>query len=129
MEITVKYGLPGKEHFEIRQKGTVEIFMEAFGHYKGMYFHPASSEVGIPGEMKDEAAETAFRRIRWANTNGEPVCPHCGGTDAYDCRRFEGCAPVPLPSLRQGFQHHVRHPLCQPQVTATLLSRGHRDLL
>src|SRR6204780_4272140 len=40
--------------------------------------------------MKDEQAEKAFRCIRWADTNGEPVCPHCGGTDAYDCRRLKG---------------------------------------
>ena len=40
MDITVKYGLPGKENFEIRQKGTVEIFMEQYGHFKGLYFHP-----------------------------------------------------------------------------------------
>src|SRR6202167_962239 len=40
--------------------------------------------------MKDDQAETAFRRIRWAATNGEPNCPHCGGTDAYDCRRLKG---------------------------------------
>ena len=40
--------------------------------------------------MKDVDAETTFRRIRWAETNGEPVCPHCGGVDAYDCRRLKG---------------------------------------
>ena len=40
--------------------------------------------------MKDEQAETTFRRIRWASTNGEPTCPTCGGTDAYDCRRLKG---------------------------------------
>ncbi len=40
--------------------------------------------------MKDEQAEKAFRCIRWADTNGEPVCPHCGGVDAYDCRRLKG---------------------------------------
>jgi len=44
MDITVKYGLPGKEHFEMRQTGTVEIFMEPYGFFKGLYFHPASSE-------------------------------------------------------------------------------------
>src|SRR6185437_7563488 len=32
----------------------------------------------------------AFRRVRWADTDGKPVCPHCGGTDAYDCRRLKG---------------------------------------
>jgi hypothetical protein len=40
--------------------------------------------------MKDEQAETAFRRIRWHETDGQPTCPHCGGTDAYDCRRLKG---------------------------------------
>jgi transposase-like protein len=41
-------------------------------------------------QMKDEAAEMAFRRIRWNETDGLPVCPHCGGVDAYDCRRLKG---------------------------------------
>src|SRR3954469_22942243 len=41
-------------------------------------------------QMKDEEAETAFRRIRWADTEGHPVCSHCGGLDAYDCRRLKG---------------------------------------
>src|ERR1700690_2173190 len=41
-------------------------------------------------KTKDAEAEMAFRRIRWADTNGEPVCPHCGGVDAYDCRRLKG---------------------------------------
>jgi len=40
--------------------------------------------------MKDTEAEKTFRGIRWADTNGEPVCPHCGGLDAYDCRRLKG---------------------------------------
>jgi transposase-like protein len=40
--------------------------------------------------MKDAEAEMAFRRIRWADTDGQPVCPHCGGLDAYDCRRLKG---------------------------------------
>jgi transposase-like protein len=40
--------------------------------------------------MKDADAEMAFRRIRWHETDGAPVCPHCGGVDAYDCRRLKG---------------------------------------
>src|SRR5271154_4687176 len=40
--------------------------------------------------MKDADAEMAFRRIRWTDTDGQPVCSHCGGTDAYDCRRLKG---------------------------------------
>ena len=40
--------------------------------------------------MSDEKAEETFRLIRWADTKGAPVCPHCGGVDAYDCRRPNG---------------------------------------
>lgn len=41
------------------------------------------------GEAK--AYET-FRKLRWPATDGEPVCPHCGGLDAYEIttrRRFK----------------------------------------
>ena len=40
--------------------------------------------------MTDEEAETTFRRLRWPDTEGAAVCPHCGGLDAYDCRRKSG---------------------------------------
>jgi transposase-like protein len=40
--------------------------------------------------MTDDQAEEAFRAVRWPETNGEPVCPLCGGLDAYDCRRPNG---------------------------------------
>jgi transposase-like protein len=33
--------------------------------------------------MTDAEAETAFRKVRWFQTEGAPVCPHCGGLDAY----------------------------------------------
>src|SRR6266852_2353519 len=40
--------------------------------------------------MTDPEAEAAFRNMRWPTTAGEPVCPSCGGLDAYDCRRPHG---------------------------------------
>lgn len=40
--------------------------------------------------MSDAEAETTFRALRWNETNGDPVCPACGGLDAYDCRRPNG---------------------------------------
>ncbi|MGB8277010.1 MAG: IS1595 family transposase [Methylovirgula sp.] len=40
--------------------------------------------------ISDEEAETAFRKVRWPETDGAPVCPACGGLDAYDCRRPNG---------------------------------------
>ena len=40
--------------------------------------------------MSDEQAEATFRSVRWADTAGEPVCPKCGGLDAYEYRRETG---------------------------------------
>lgn len=40
--------------------------------------------------MSDAEAEGMFRRVRWADTDGQPVCTDCGGLDAYDCRRPNG---------------------------------------
>ncbi|MBB1090028.1 IS1595 family transposase [Rhodopseudomonas palustris] len=40
--------------------------------------------------MTDGEAETTFRNIRWAETNGAPVCPSCGSVEAYECRRPNG---------------------------------------
>jgi transposase-like protein len=40
--------------------------------------------------MSDLEAETMFASIRWAETNGEPVCPHCGCLKPYQGRRSSG---------------------------------------
>jgi transposase-like protein len=40
--------------------------------------------------MSAQEAEAMFKRVRWPDTDGAPVCPHCGGLDAYDCRRPNG---------------------------------------
>jgi transposase-like protein len=40
--------------------------------------------------MTDLEAETVFRNVRWSETKGEAVCPHCGGLDAYEARRSNG---------------------------------------
>src|SRR5438132_1193142 len=37
--------------------------------------------------MTDGEAETTFKALRWADTNGAPVCPFCGCLDAYEARR------------------------------------------
>jgi transposase-like protein len=53
---------------------------------------PAAKTLSLASvfRMSDEQAEAMFRKVRWPDTNGEPVCPHCGGFDAYDCRRPSG---------------------------------------
>jgi transposase-like protein len=40
--------------------------------------------------MSDQEAEAKFCQVRWAATDGKPVCPHCGGADAYEARRPNG---------------------------------------
>ena len=40
--------------------------------------------------MSDAEAETVFRNVRWSETKGAAVCPHCGGLDPYECRRANG---------------------------------------
>jgi transposase-like protein len=40
--------------------------------------------------MSDAEAEAMFCKVRWPETDGAPVCPHCGGLDAYECRRPNG---------------------------------------
>ena len=40
--------------------------------------------------MTESEAETAFRKIRWQDTNGEAVCPDCGGAEPYEYRRPTG---------------------------------------
>lgn len=34
--------------------------------------------------MSDEEARAAFRAIRWADTDGDPVCPKCGCVAVYE---------------------------------------------
>lgn len=40
--------------------------------------------------MTEVEAESAFRKIRWHSTDGEPVCSHCGCIGAYPSRRRTG---------------------------------------
>ena len=47
--------------------------------------------------MSDAEAETAFRALRWAETNGEPICPECGSVDHNDLKtrpvwKCKGCS-------------------------------------
>ena len=47
--------------------------------------------------MSEKEARTAFRQIRWTETEGEPICPECGCVDHYDLKtrqvyKCKGCA-------------------------------------
>jgi transposase-like protein len=39
--------------------------------------------------MSERGAENVFVRLRWPQTDGKPVCPHCGCQTCYDCRRSQ----------------------------------------
>lgn len=53
--------------------------------------------------MSDEEVEMTFRKVRWPETNGVPVCPNCGGLDAYDCRRPNGASRFRCRACRKDF--------------------------
>jgi transposase-like protein len=53
--------------------------------------------------MTDGEAETAFRKIRWSETDGEAVCPHCGGLDPYSARRPSGLLRLRCKACRKDF--------------------------
>lgn len=36
--------------------------------------------------MSDAEARAAFRKVRWSETDGEPVCPECGCVESYDLK-------------------------------------------
>ncbi len=54
-------------------------------------------------QMKDAEAEMALRKVRWDETEGNPVCPHCGSLDAYDCRRLKGAPRFRCRACRKDF--------------------------
>jgi transposase-like protein len=53
--------------------------------------------------MSDAEAEATFRAVRWPDTAGEPVCPHCGSLDAYECRRPSGALRFRCSACRKDF--------------------------
>jgi transposase-like protein len=40
--------------------------------------------------MSKQGAENVFLRLRWPQTDGKPVCPHCDCRICYDCRHPSG---------------------------------------
>ncbi|WP_213742070.1 IS1595 family transposase [Bradyrhizobium sp. dw_411] len=54
-------------------------------------------------KMADAEIETTFRKVRWSATDGAPVCPCCGGLDAYDCRRPQGAPRFRCRACRKDF--------------------------
>lgn len=73
-------------------------------------------------QMTDDEAMTMFRSIRWASTEGEPVCPDCG------LLRVRLAPHLQMQGLRQAILDHVGADLRQPQADDPGLPPGHRHL-
>lgn len=59
--------------------------------------------------MSDGGAENVFLRLRWPETDGKPVCPHCGCQICYDCRRSGRSATLALQGMPRRFLDHIGH--------------------
>ena len=53
--------------------------------------------------MTDARAETMFAGIRWADTDGKAVCPHCACPTCYDARRPNGALRFRCKACRKDF--------------------------
>lgn len=53
--------------------------------------------------MSDQEAETMFAAIRWAETKGKAVCPHCGCPICYEARRPNGALRFRCKACRKDF--------------------------
>ncbi len=53
--------------------------------------------------MTDAQAETVFAAIRWAETDGKAVCPHCACPTCYEARRPNGALRFRCKACRKDF--------------------------
>jgi transposase-like protein len=53
--------------------------------------------------LTDQEAEQAFMMVRWADTDGKPICPHCGCHIVWDCRKTNGSPRWRCKACRKSF--------------------------
>ncbi len=53
--------------------------------------------------MADDKAETLFAGLRWPETDGKAVCPHCGCPTCYEARRPSGALRFRCKACRKDF--------------------------
>jgi transposase-like protein len=59
--------------------------------------------LGAVMRMTEAQAETMFAAIRWADTDGKAVCPHCGCPTCYEARRPNGALRFRCKACRKDF--------------------------
>ncbi|MCW3474418.1 IS1595 family transposase [Limobrevibacterium gyesilva] len=62
-----------------------------------------SLSIGQVMRMTDGQVEATFKAIRWAATNGKPVCPHCECPTVYEARRPSGALRFRCKACRKDF--------------------------
>jgi Histidine kinase-, DNA gyrase B-, and HSP90-like ATPase len=67
-----------------------------------------------PSKFITAEAETAFKMIRWADTNGAPVCPLLWLGRSLRSPPRERRAALPLQGLQKGFHDYQRYLVRQP---------------
>ena len=53
--------------------------------------------------LTDQEAEQAFMMVRWADSDGKPVCPHCACQIVWDCRKQNGAPRWRCKACRKSF--------------------------
>ena len=53
--------------------------------------------------LSDKDAEAMFAALRWPDTAGKPVCPHCGCMTVYEARRPSGALRFRCKACRKDF--------------------------
>jgi transposase-like protein len=59
--------------------------------------------IGAVTRMTDLQVETTFAAIRWTDTQGKAVCPHCGCLTCYTARRPNGALRFRCKACRKDF--------------------------
>jgi transposase-like protein len=59
--------------------------------------------LGAVMRMTEAQAEAMFAAIRWADTDGKAVCPHCGCPICYEARRPNGALRFRCKACRKDF--------------------------
>src|SRR5271165_194870 len=59
--------------------------------------------LGTVLRMTDAQAEATFADLRWAATDGKPVCPHCECAIVWDCRKANGAPRWRCKACRKSF--------------------------
>ena len=59
--------------------------------------------LGTVLRMSDAEAEASFAALRWAATDGKPVCPHCECPTCYEARRPNGASRFRCKACRKDF--------------------------